>query len=351
VNKHILQLLCAFFLLVSSVSAQIGGNYTYQFLNIPLDARTASMGGDFLSFYDDDINVAVTNPAAINEKLHHGLALSFVDYFSDISTGYAAYSHTFNKAGSYVASLRYINYGRFTQADASGQTYGNFSAGEYAFNLGWGRSLDPHFRIGANLKMIYSGLEDYNSFGLAVDLAGMYWHEESQFAATFLVRNFGRQLDAYVPGNIEPLPFNMQLGISKRFSHLPFRFSILYNHLEKFDLTYDGPFNQQTLVDPLTGDSIRENKVEKFADKLMRHFVFGGEFSPSKNFSIRLGYNYQRRRELSTETKKGITGFSFGFGFRVKMFRLSYSWCKYHLGASPNYFTITTNISEFFPKK
>ena len=168
---------------------------------------------------------------------------------------------------------------------------------------------------------------------------------------TMLFRNIGRQLTSYTKGNPESLPFEIQLGLSKQFSHLPFRFSILFDHLEKFDLTYSDPNNPTPLVDPLTGDSIKENKLGKFADKAMRHLVIGGEFFPTKNFSIRMGYNYQRRRELRVEGKKGIVGFSFGFGFRVSKFNFSYAWAKYHPGGAPNTFTISTNIGAFGKKK
>ncbi len=83
----------------------------------------------------------------------------------------------------------------------------------------------------------------------------------------------------------------------------------------------------------------------------MRHFVLGVEFYPVKRFYISLGYNYQRRREMRTEVKKGIVGFSLGCGINVYKFRISYAWSKYHLAAAPNTFTIATDIGALFAKK
>ncbi|MEI6123329.1 MAG: type IX secretion system protein PorQ [Bacteroidota bacterium] len=346
-KKTILLFVLSFWYLVSF--GQTGGNNIYEFLNLPYSARVAALGTNFVAANDKDLSLAITNPSIIDENLHTKIALTFVDYIAGVNYGMAAYSHTFKKVGSFTTALQFINYGRFLEADETGQTYGNFSGGEYALTLGWGRKLDKHFLIGANLKMIYSHMEKYNSFGMAVDVAGSYYHQKSGFMATVLFKNMGRELHSYVSGNVEPLPFEIQLGISQKFNTLPLRYNIVYNHLEKFDLTYTNPLN--STVDPISGDTIKVGKVEKFADKLMRHFVLGVEFYPVKRFYVSIGYNYQRRRELRTEIKKGIVGFSIGFGINVYKFRIGYCWAKYQLGASPNSITISTSISDFLTKK
>lgn len=333
----------------TTLFGQTGGNNTYEFLNLPVSARVAALGTNFLVANDGDLSLAIINPSLIDDKLHHKISLSFADYISDVNYGTVAYSHTFKKAGSFATALKFINYGRFLEADETGLTYGNFSGGEYALSLGWGRKLHKYFLLGANLKMIYSQLEKYNSFGLAVDVAGTFIHEESGFMGSLLLKNIGRQLDTYVPSNVEPLPFEIQLGISQKFNKLPLRYSIVYNHLEKWDLTYADP--NVSSVDPVTGDTLSKGKFEVFADKLMRHFVLGVEFYIAKRFYLSLGYNYQRRHELRTEVKKGITGFSFGCGINVYKFSINYSWAKYHLKGAPNTITIATNISDWFTKK
>jgi hypothetical protein len=331
------------------LNAQTGGNNIYEFLNLPWSARTAALGSNFVAAKDDDLTLAIVNPSIIDEKLSKRIALTFVDYFGDANYGMAAYSHTFKKVGSFTTALQFINYGKFLAADETGQTYGNFSGGDYALTIGWGRKLAPHFLLGANLKLIYSNLEKYNSFGMAVDVAASYYHEKSGFMGTVLVKNIGRELKDYIPGKREPLPFEVQLGISQKFNTLPIRYSIVYNHLEKFNLTYIDPSTSN--VDPISGDTIKVGKFEQFTDKLMRHFVLGAEFYPIKRFYISIGYNYQRRREMRTEVKKGIIGFSLGCGINVYKFKISYCWAKYHLAASPNTITISTNLADFKKKK
>lgn len=350
-SKHLklsgLSLILCFLLSYNSYS-QIGGDNTYEFLNLTNSARIASMGGNFLAIKDNDITLSLANPSLITEKMHNNMALSFVDYFSDINYGFVSYSRTFEKIGSFVGSMQFIDYGDFSYADISGEQYGKFNVGELAMNVGWGRQLDSLFSIGANFKMIYSAFESYKSFGIAVDVAGTYHNPEKDFTVSLLARNIGRQLVSYRAGNNEPLPFEIQLGMSKRLSHLPFRYSILITHLEKWNLSYDNPLNSNSGIDPITGEEIKENKIGDFADNLMRHIVVGGEFLLTKNFNIRLGYNYQRRQEMKVSTKLSTIGFSWGFGFKISKFHFNYSRSAYHLVGSPNYITMTTNLSDFF---
>jgi hypothetical protein len=326
--------------------SQIGGQGTYEFLNLTNSARIAAMGGDFLAVRDNDLSLAVVNPSLITPKMNNNIALSFVNYYAGVNYGFAAYSRTLPKLGSLTAGIQFIDYGTFTRADATGQALGTFRAGDYAMHIGWGRQLDSAFSIGSNFKMIYSDMDDEHSFGLAVDVAGTYYFKKKDLTISLLAKNVGRQIKAYRTGNIENLPMTMEFGLTQRLKHLPFRFSLIYTHLEKYDLTYNDPTDPTDKIDPLTNTPIPKDKTSKFFDKLGRHFVIGGEFMPGNNLSLRLGYNYERRKELGTDTKMSTVGFSWGFGIRVKQFQFSYTRSRYHLVGSPNYITIVADLGK-----
>jgi len=55
--------------------------------------------------------------------------------------------------------------------------------------------------------------------------------------------------------------------------------------------------------------------MAEFADKVMRHMIFGIEFSPLKSFYIRGGYNYQRRSEMKIESRIAMVGFFLGIWY------------------------------------
>ena len=336
-SKYFLLILIISFLKLNGV-AQIGGKGIYSFLTLPTSAR-----------------LAFNNPSLINPQMDNHLGFTFTDHFADISSVFVAYSKTFKKYGSFCAGLQYVNYGSFRRFDFNEVESGTFNAADYALNIGYSKPLDSVFTIGVDLKNIYSVYDVYKSYGLASDVALTYYKAKSQFTASLIVDNIGSQIKYYVPNDKEPLPFNVQLSISKRFKHLPFRLYLNFTHLEKFDLTYTDP--SVTTSSTLLTDSIKKTKFQNFEkdagtflDKFARHIVIGGELIPVKNFYLRFGYNYERRQELKLDTRTGMVGFSFGLGMRVNRFHISYSRAIYNFAAKTNLFTITTNLNSFVKK-
>jgi hypothetical protein len=325
--------------------SQIGGNNTYNFLNLTNPARVSALGGTAISIKDNDLNLSFQNPALLDSTMHNFLSFNYADYFTDIQYGYAAYSRTYKKIGNFSAGMQFIDYGKFIRADIYGTISGQFTAAEYALNLAYSRPLDSVFSVGGALKTIYSKFGEYTSYGNTLDLGAVYNNQTYLFSAALVVKNIGRQWKSYNEIR-EPLPFEIQLGISKKLAHAPFRLNFTATHLEKWDLTYVDPAT--IIVDPLTGTTKSKSKISVFGDKLARHIVFGGEILLTKNFHLRVGYNYQRRQELKLESRPGIAGFSFGFGFKVLKFNFSYAYSKYHAAGGPNNFTISTNLSEFY---
>jgi len=333
-------------------AAQIGGDHTYTFLTLTNSARIAGVGGNAMTVLDNDVTLALANPSLITPEMHNQLALSYVNYFTGNNTGFAMYSRTFNKAGSFVAAIQFSDYGKIQGADAAGNKTGIISASEYALSVGWGRMLTTHFSIGANVKLIYSHLDTYSSVGIAVDVAGSFFTKNKLFMASLMVRNIGSQIVPYRAGEFEPLPFELQLGLSQGLKHLPLRFYLLFTNLQKWNMSYTDPNDPKNQVDPYTGQINERSGIGKFADNLMRHVVFGGEITIAKVFSIRLGYNYQRRQELKLYERTGLSGFCYGVGFRIKMFSFSYTHATYQAGSpNPNFVTIAVNLQEFSKKK
>lgn len=347
--KRLITVVCfIFFLQLQSLQAQIGGNNTFEFLNLASPARIVGLGGTLISVRDNDINLSFQNPSLLDSTMHNSLSLSYIDYFTDIQYGYAAYSRTYKKLGSFSAGMQFVDYGNFTSTEVTGEVTGQFTAAEYALNLSYSRPIDSVFAVGATLKTIYSALGEYTSIGNAVDVGANYHNKKRLITAGLVIKNVGRQWSNYSLVR-EPLPFEIQLGVSKKINYAPFRINFTATHLEKWDLTYSDP--SASSIDPITGEVIERKKLSQFADKLGRHIVFGGEILLSKNFHLRVGYNFQRRQELKIESRSGISGFSFGFGLRINRFHLSYGYARYHLAGGPNHFTLSTNLSDFHSKK
>jgi hypothetical protein len=345
-SKRILSIFIFLFFSVSAW-AQVGGSYTYAFLNIPASARIAALGGTFISVKDNDLNASLQNPSVLNPAMSNNLLFNYVIYFDGVSFGDAAYARDYGKAGTFSANMHFANYGTFKETDVTGQEIGTFHAADYNLNIGWGYRLNKFFSVGANLKTIYSNYYTYNSFGLGADLAATYYDSISQFTAAILARNIGAELKGYNPGEHEPLPVEADIAFSKRLAHTPLRFSLTYRHLEKFDLAYTDP-NDVSEVDPVTGESTVT--TYSFGNKLSRHIILAAEILLSKNFHLRTAYNFQRRQELAIDGSPGTTGLSWGFGIKISKFIISYGSASYHVAGSANHFSIATNLSDFIKK-
>src|SRR5690606_19864924 len=119
------------------------------------------------------------------------------------------------------------------------------------------------FTYGAQLKLIFSSIEQYNSLGLGVDLSAGYFNEDKNLVITMLLRNIGAELKSYVAGSKrEKLPLDLSLAISKRFDKLPVTLNFVGHHLQMWDLTSPKKTNSQQVIG---GSSMTERG---FIDKL-----------------------------------------------------------------------------------
>jgi len=319
-------------LLVSVSQAQTGGDNVYEFLNLTHSGLVSSLGGTNVSLNNGNLNLAYHNPALLDSSMNNSIALSYVDYFAGVNYGQVHYSKTYRGIGNLAAGITYLNYGSFTEADASGIITGSFSASEYAISLIYSRVIDTLFSIGINVKPVLSHLEKYTSFGFAADIGAGYHSRSGLFSAGVVLRNIGLELTTYAGEEKQDLPFEIQAGVSGKLAHAPFRFSLTLRHLEKYDLTYE--YNDTTAT---TTDYFQSSE---FLENLMRHAVVGIEILPHKNFYISAGYNYQRRSELKLETRAAGVGFSWGFGINTSFINIEFGRATYHLAGASNHISL-----------
>ncbi len=344
------QLVFILLLTVQTVQAQLlGGQSIFSFLQLPPSARVTALGGSLTTVMDDDGALAYQNPALLNPEQHQFVSINHSFYIDGIDHGYASYVHHIDKWETTVhGGVQYISYGEMPQTNVFFQQEGTFRAGEYAVNLGAGRQVDERLHLGANLKYVSSQFGPYSSSGLGFDLGALYKDTASMFTFALTANNFGFQFQPYEEAEKEPLPFDLQIGLSKRLRYLPFRFSIIYRYLNRWDLRYDDPnAGEDTIF--LGEEPNEESDFSIFVDNLFRHFVFNGELliGARDNFRLRFAYNHLRRQELSVNDFGSLAGFSFGVGIKVSNFRIDYGRSTYHLAGGVNHLSISTRLTEF----
>jgi hypothetical protein len=323
--------------------AQIGGEYTYQFLELTNSARIAALGGTQVAIMDSsDLNLPYTNPALLHKDMDHRVLVNYVNYLADVNYGYASYAKTYDGIGNFAVGMHYINYGQFDEATEAGELTGaTFKAAEYALNLIYSNRY-KRLNYGINLKPILSSFESYQSFGIAADLGASFASKDGYTNVALVVRNIGTQISTYYDGaDRERIPLNIQAGISKRLQHAPLIFSATLQHLNHWDLAS----NEEE--EDFNGETIHQRE-ESFAKQTMRHLVLGAELLPSENFTLRVGYNYQRRQELKFDNKASTVGLSAGFGLKIKRFHFDYAISRFHLAGSSNLFSVAVNLNNNF---
>jgi len=322
---------------------QIGGENTYDFLNLTNSARMAALGGNQIAINDStDLNTSYNNPSLLRPDMKNQLTINYVGYFAGVNYGYAAYSFGTPLPGNFAVGMHYINYGNFIEALPSGEKTGaTFNAAEYALNIIWSNNY-KQFTYGINLKPILSSFESYQSIGFAADLGLSYFSKNQNTVTALVARNIGTQITTYYDGaEKESIPFDLQFGISQKLAHAPIRLAATLQHLQKWDLAKP--------VEDNSGTSTVYTK-DSFTKKFMRHMILGVELLPSPNFTVRAGYNYQLRQEMKLNEKMSTVGFSWGFGFRISRFAISYGSARYHLAGSSNLISVAINLNDGFRK-
>jgi hypothetical protein len=328
--------------------AQIGGRYAHEFLRLSPSARMTALGGAVVAVKDRDLNLGLYNPAALDSSMHRQATFQQTVYVAGLSYGQVGYAHRLPIAQPIVvqASLQYLSYGRFTRTNAEGQIlqedFGRL--GDYAFVLGGSYQLYERLSLGMNTKFVLGYLADRTAAALAFDAAAMYRDTSRNLVVSLLLRNMGGQLKSYGEAR-EPIPFEVQLGISHRLRHLPLRLSAIGQQLQRWSIRYDDP-NAQAINNNLLATPQTTSKFGAFVDNFFRHFIFNAEFLFGKRevFHLRLGYNHLRGAELRVAGLRGLSGFSAGFGLNLPKLRVDYGFGSYHFSGALHHF----GLSVFF---
>jgi len=317
----------------ASVFAQLGGNATYQFLNLMSSPRQAALGGKVITNVDYDVTQALYNPATINVEMDNQLALNYANHLGDIRYGTAAYAYTVDRrTQTFHAGVTYINYGNFEGYDENGNSTGDFTGNEAALSIGYALQIGfSDFYAGANVKLISSKLEQYNSFGAALDFGVIYINEYLDFNAALVVRNIGTQLTTYAGLN-EPLPFEIDFGMSQTLENVPIRWHLTLENLQQWPIATANPARATT--------DLNVNQTQEkvgFLSQLIRHTLLGVELFPKKGFNLRMGYSFRRAEELRIIDQRNFSGLSFGIGLKFNKLRFSYTHARYSLASNASF--------------
>lgn len=289
----------------------------YNFLRLPVSAHAAALGGENISIDDDDPTLVFHNPALASNVADRSLNLNYMTYMEGVKVASASFVKAFRERATWALEAQYVDYGTMKHTTVDNEVLGDVSAKDIAVGGTFTYTLSDKIAGGVTAKFVSSSLAGYNSIGVAVDLGVNYLNPDLGLSLSAVARNLGGQLKAY-EDDFEKLPFDLQLGVSKRLGESPLRFSVTMTRLHDWD------------------------------DKFINHFIFGAEAFLSDNIWIGGGINPRRSDDMKisdgeSESSHGA-GFSLGGGLQLDRFKLQVAYGKYHVSASSLIINVTYTI-------
>ncbi|MBB1551168.1 MAG: type IX secretion system protein PorQ [Prevotella sp.] len=292
---------------ISSLHAQNESQTEYNFLRLPVSAHAAALGGDNITVIENDEALIFHNPALLTSVNDKTINLNYMNYMSGANMASASFNRIVKERASWAVSAQYVNYGKMKEVDENNVQTGEFSAKDLSFAGYFSYMLTNRLTGGISARLITSYLGSYNSIGFGVDLGLNYYDSDHEWSLALVLKNLGGQLKAY-HDNFERMPFDIQMGVTKRFTGTPFRL-------------------HATLVD-----------LNHLDYKFLNHIVVGADVLLTESIWIGGGYNFRRADEMKITTTNGSSshgaGFSFGAGLNLERFKLNLAYGKYHVSSS-----------------
>ena len=292
---------------ILSLHAQNESQTEYNFLRLPVSAHAAALGGDNITVIEDDEALIFHNPALLSSVNDKTINLNYMNYMSGANMASASFNRIVKEHASWAVSAQYVNYGKMKEVDENNVQTGEFSAKDLSFAGYFSYMLTNRLTGGISARLITSYLGSYNSIGFGVDLGLNYYDSDHEWSLALVLKNLGGQLKAY-HDNFERMPFDIQMGVTKRFTGTPFRL-------------------HATLVD-----------LNHLDYKFLNHIVVGADVLLTESIWIGGGYNFRRADEMKITTTNGSSshgaGLSFGAGLNLERFKLNLAYGKYHVSSS-----------------
>jgi hypothetical protein len=322
----------------------LGGNTVFNFLRLPNTPQLSALGGINVSQVSNDAGLAFNNPSLLTSDMHSQMNAVFNGFYAGISSYHLSLAYRHPKLNTnFQWGLNYFNYGSVTETDPAGNVLGTFRPRDWVMQVSGSRSYLEKWNYGLTFKFISSDYGQYQSNGIAFDVGVLFHDTANLFSASLLFKNMGAQLKKYAGTEAGDLPFDLEIGATKRLKNAPFSFSFTAHHLQTFDITYnDEAFNNDNGFPNASDNGFT-------FDKLFRHIVLATTIYLGDKVEITAGYNHLRRQELSIGNGgNGLDGFSLGAALVLDKLQVRYARVNYQNNTAYNQFGLNMTLNRYF---
>lgn len=316
----------------------IGGSTAFNFIKLPASPLLTALGGVNVSYKTDEVGHSVNNPALLHSQLSSQLNTSFNSFLGGIKAYSLSGAYQTEKLPATLGGqIYFVDYGSILQTDAAGNISGDFRPVDFVVQASASKTYLEKWSYGVSIKFIQSSYQQYKSNAVAFDVGILYHDSIANFSAGIVAKNMGFQLKKY-NAESEELPFDLQVGITKRLDKAPFGFSFSVQHAHQFNISYsDTTFNRDNnFASTNTG-----------FNKIFNHFVLATHIYLGNNLEAAIGYNHLRRNELNTgSSANGLNGFSAGLRIKFSKLQILYARSSYQKNISYNQFGISVQLNK-----
>lgn len=288
------------------MSAQDSDN-VFNFLRLPASAHVSALGGDNITLVENDASLVFHNPALISYVADKTLNLNAMTYMEGSVTASASFTKALGERATWGVQGRFISYGEMKETTVTGEQTGTFGARDVALSGSFAYGLADRISGGVTAKMVGSFIGNYSSLGVLVDLGLNYYDPDREWSISAVARNLGGQVKAY-EDDFEPVPLDLQIGVTKRLIGSPLRFSA-------------------TLV-----------RLNDWQYGLGKHLVVGADLLLGEQFYIAAGYNPLRAAQMKIKSGDGESShgaaLSLGAGMTLERLQLHLAYAKYHVSST-----------------
>ena len=137
------------------------GNTAYSFLDIPISAHSAALGGNNVSLIEDDITLMFSNPALLANVSDNTLNLNFMTYIAGTNKLSAGYAKALGTRSTIGFGASYLNYGSMTKTTENMEEQGKFSAKDIDVQGAFCYNLSDHWTGAVTAKALFSTASPY----------------------------------------------------------------------------------------------------------------------------------------------------------------------------------------------
>lgn len=209
-----------------------------QFLQIPVGARAAGMGGAVAASINDASSL-FWNPSGIVNIDHADIHFTNINWFDMFDLNAMAAVYNLEGFGSLGVSFTSFGTGKIEittekQPNGTGRYY---DAQDIAAGLTYARRLTDRFNAGITVKYVYQRIWNETAGGIAFDIGTQYTLDFNNFTIAMSMTNFGADLrfdgpdlnvtltrdpnlplSRLAPGRLQtedyPLPLHFQVGVA-----------------------------------------------------------------------------------------------------------------------------------------